>query len=91
MTIRDVNPTILEVAHHRNGICVEPFHVVRFKNDGQTMAGIVFADRGYVAVLGVDLLHQGIIAFSENSWRGDAFENPLRAAIEAYEKKMEVA
>jgi len=77
---------ILEVAHHRNGIAGGPFYVVRFKNDDQTMVGIVFEASGHVAVLDIDLLHQGVIAFSENSWRGDEFEPCLRRAIERYDK-----
>ena len=83
--MRQVNGTILEVAHHRNGVCGVPFHVIRFEEDDQVMVGIVFEGSGRVAVLGVDLLHQGTIAFAENSWRGDTFEFALRAAVEAYD------
>jgi len=83
--MREIDIKILEVAFHRNGVAGEGFHVVRFKSDDQTMVGIVFETSGNVAVMDIDLLHQGVIAFTENSWRGDVFEPCLRQAIERYE------
>ena len=84
----NVNVKILQVAWHRNGIAGEAFHVVRFQNDEQNMVGIVFKDRGHVAVLDTDLLHDGIIAMGENSWRGDVFEPQLREAVEQYDNRV---
>ena len=45
--MREVDIKILEVAFHRNGVAGEGFHVVRFKSDDQTMAGIVFEASGH--------------------------------------------
>ena len=89
--------TIQEIAHHRNGISGEPFAVVTFTwNDegvARPMLGVLFAnDRperpgGFVnprtAVLDRDRLRVGVIAFMENSWRGDDFDPFLRPAVNA--------
>jgi hypothetical protein len=83
---------ILKVAHHRNGMLGNSFHVVTFKNYDLTMVGIVFdKPEPYnfdkkVAILNIDLLSQGIIEFGENSWRGDEFADDLYKAVEEYEK-----
>jgi len=76
-----------EIAHHRNGICGCPFSVVKFFNTekGKTepMLGIVFDSEGCTtAVFHMDKLKEGIIAFGENSCRGDRFDKDLRDAIE---------
>jgi hypothetical protein len=76
-----MNLEIITIDHHRNGICGAPFWVVLFHEGGSRKVGILF-DRGfYCAVLDVDLLHRGDIAFTSNSWRGDHFEPDLRKAI----------
>lgn len=73
---------ILQYAHHRNGICGAPFDVLLFRfPDGANMLGIVFEEPYHVAVLDVDKLAQGDIAFMSNSWRGDVFEPHLREGI----------
>ena len=64
-----MNLTIIDIAHHRNGVCGAPFAVILFEHDGQC------------AVLDIDKLAQGDIAFGSNSWRGDHFEPSLRKAI----------
>lgn len=80
---------IVDVAHHRNGVSGEPFYVVRFKDGRQNMIGIVFEATGSVAVFDTDLLKQDVIAFGQNSWRGDDYEGDLRKAIEEWEKDRE--
>ncbi len=76
------------VAHHRNGVCGAPFHVVTFTanhDDGpEAMIGIVFDEPAHCAVLSMGLLAEGNIAFGVNSWRGDHYDGELRTAIEAY-------
>lgn len=77
-----------EIASHRNGICGAPFHVVlfTFDHDGKTlnMVGVVFDAPGHVAVFDNNKLAEDVIAFTLNSWRGDNFEAPLRAAIQEF-------
>ncbi len=45
------------------------------------MLGIVFEQASHVAVLQLDKLALGNIAFGVNSWRGDRYEPALRNAI----------
>jgi hypothetical protein len=83
--------TIEDIAYHRNGISGEPFHVVTFSDDrdedvaGRNMIAIVFEINMATAVFDRNLIGEGIIAFMENSYRGDHFDRELRAAIEAWE------
>ena len=82
--------TQFHIASHRNGISGAPFHVVTFhyREAGCThhMGATVFETPGHVAVLDLDATVAGNIAFGEgNSWRGDAFEDALRAAIAQWE------
>jgi len=76
--------TIIDLAHHRNGICGAPFDVILFEDagpEGSRKLAILFEQEAHCAVLDVDRLAQGDIAFGSNSWRGDHFEQPLRKAI----------
>jgi len=45
------------------------------------MLGVVFQQQYHVAVLNLDKLALGNIAFGENSWRGDQYEPHLRKVI----------
>jgi hypothetical protein len=75
---------ILDVAHHRNGICGAPFHVVLLHDtddEDTRKVGIVFEEPHHCAVLDVSKLARGCIAFGANSYRGDRFEESLRSAI----------
>ncbi len=77
---------IVDIAHHRNGICGAPFAVVLFENsgpEGSRKVGILFDEQYHCAVLEVARLAAGDIAFMSNSWRGDHYEPHLRQAIEA--------
>ncbi len=83
---------IIAVACHRNGICGAPFHVVLFEDggdEGSRKVGIVFEEPHNCAVLDVDKLAVGDIAFGSNSWRGDKYEPQLRQAISNYQTKGE--
>jgi hypothetical protein len=76
--------TIIDLAHHRNGICGAPFAVILFAEagaEGSPKVAILFEQDGHCAVLDVDKLAQGDIAFGSNSWRGDRYEPSLRQAI----------
>lgn len=66
---------IIAIAHHRNGVRGTPFDVLLFRERGSSMIGIVFDEPDYCAVLNVDLLAAGDIAFGSNSWRGDSDES----------------
>jgi hypothetical protein len=74
---------IITIDHHRNGICGSPFDVVLFEDTEATgrKVAIVFEQQYCCAVLDVDKLATGDIAFASNSWRGDDYEPLLRAAI----------
>lgn len=73
---------IIDIAFHRNGICGAPFNVFLFEDEGDgRKVGIVFEQKGHCAVLAVDKLASGDIAFGSNSWRGDHYESDLREQI----------
>lgn len=75
---------INSIAYHRNGVCGEGFHAVLFKcPDNGEMVATVFDEAGQCAVLQLAGLAAGTVAFGENSWRGDHYEDELRAAISA--------
>jgi len=82
---------IQEIAYHRNGIGGEGFHVATFTDDrdsdveGRQMVAVVFETAMHTAVFDRELLGQGVIAFRENSYRGDHFNSELRGAIAAHE------
>jgi hypothetical protein len=80
----------LVIAHHRNGVGGAPFDVILFKEygkGGSRKVGIVFDEPNYCAVLDIDLLAAGNIAFGINSWRGDDYEPHLRKAIQQQDAK----
>ena len=79
-----MNLQIIAFTHHRNGICGAPFAVILFEDtgpEGSRKVAIVFEQEAPCAVLDVDKLAAGDIAFGSNSWRGDHFEASLRKAI----------
>jgi len=76
--------TIIDIAHHRNGICGAPFQVALFEDqgpEGSRKVAILFDEPRYCAVLDIAKLAAGDIEFGSNSWRGDNYEAPLRQAI----------
>src|SRR5690348_949630 len=82
---------ILDVARHRNGCSGNPFYVVRFREGRDVMLGVVFDEQGNVAVFNEKLLGEGVIAWGENSWRGDDYEDFLREAAGKYDQKVAAA
>lgn len=69
---------VTEIDFQRNGVSGESFYVCRFmssESPERPLIGIVFDDRKYVAVIDPENLTQ--------HWRGDYYEDGLRAAIEA--------
>jgi hypothetical protein len=87
MTLRIKN--IANLAYHRNGIGGAPFYVVLFNDSESYKLGIVFDSPDHVAILDVGRLICGNIAFGENSYRGDVYETPLRAAIAKQMQQLE--
>jgi hypothetical protein len=81
-----MNVKVLSVAHHRNGICGEPFAAVVFiENDRRMVATIGFKgeapDPITCRVLDIDMLTIGNIAFGQNSWRGDDYGDVLAPLV----------
>jgi hypothetical protein len=79
--------TIIDIAHHRNGVSGAPFDVVLFKErgrQGSRKVAILFEEKYHCAVLDVAKLAAGDIAFGSNSWRGDDYEPGLRDAVTAF-------
>lgn len=69
---------LLSNSHHRNGVCGTPFDVALIRDeDGSTKVCIDFGGSDF-AVLQVDLLAQGDVAFGSNSWRGDHYADQVR-------------
>jgi len=78
---------IISIARHRNGVGGAPFDIVLFKDtggQGSRKVAILFEPAGFCAVLDVDKLATGDIAFGSNSWRGDDYEPPLRQAVQMH-------
>lgn len=72
---------LLSASHHRNGITGTPFDVALIKDeDGSTKVCIDFGGSDF-AVLQVDRLAKGDIAFGSNSWRGDHYSDEVRALM----------
>lgn len=77
--------TVKEVSSHRNGVTGKSFYVVSFKETGNgDMIGVIFSEPGNVAVFQQELLAKGTIAFGDNSWRGDVYEEFLRDALDKH-------
>ena len=72
----------------------DPDAVGEIPNAGGEMVAVVFdMDPGALApynprtaVFDRELLGAGVIAFADNSWRGDHYDRELRQAIEAWER-----
>ena len=77
--------TLEEIAFHRNGVSGAPFYVVNFLSGKKKMVGVVFAEKGHIAVFNRSMLGKGVIAFGKNSYYGDLFEPQLRKWVDKYE------
>lgn len=91
--MNDIKIKVKTIAHHRNGISGEGFHIVLFDDseNGPMMAVVLDRDAyerlGQVPcfVLNTDLLAKGEIRFTYNSWRGDNYYNLLLAEIDKWD------
>ena len=78
------NLQIIDADYHRNGVGGAPFKValVDDPNDGDTKLVIMFGQEGHTAVLSLDkLIQRDDITFGSNSYRGDVYEQELRAEL----------
>lgn len=74
---------LLSAEWHRNGVNGEPFITGLFTDeDGHTKMFVDFGEMRF-AVLQVDKLAKGDIAFGSNSWRGDLYVNEIRSLYDA--------
>lgn len=78
-----------EVSFHRNGVSGEGFHAVLFRErDGRhwrKFLATVFADRGVLSVICLDMLPEHGVNSVFNAWRGDYYEGDLRQHIARWE------
>jgi hypothetical protein len=84
--------SIIMDTYHRNGIDGAPFDVALFEDhgpDGSRKVAVLFESSRHCAILDVEKLAQGDIAFGSNSWRGDQYEPYLRKEIENRRSKAE--
>lgn len=78
------NLQILNADFHRNGVGGAPFKValVDDPSDGDVKLVIMFEEKYHTAVLSLDKLIQNEdIEFGSNSYRGDQFDDELRAEL----------
>jgi hypothetical protein len=78
------NLQIIDADLHRNGVGGQPFKValVDDPNDGDTKLVIMFEEQYYTAVLSLDkLIQDEDISFGSNSFRGDKYDDALRAEL----------
>lgn len=78
---------ILQKDWHRNGVGGNPFVVAVVQDDEADDRKIVimFEEQYSTAVLSLDkLIWDGTIAFGENSWRGDQYDDALREELFTY-------
>jgi len=79
---------IVDASFHRNGICGEGFWAILFEDDeGHMKFAAMFDEPMYCAVVQVDKLAAGDIAFGSNSYRGDNFDVELRPLLETWLEK----
>ena len=72
---------LITSSHHRNGVTGDPFDVALVTDDDGTTKVVVDFGGSAVAVLQVDLLAAGDIAFGSNSWRGDHYADRVRQLL----------
>lgn len=73
-----------EIAFHRNGVTGKAFNVGLVQTDvegiDKTMLIIQF-DQEHTAVFDFEKLKKGVIAFGENSWRGDVYAESFEKLV----------
>jgi hypothetical protein len=74
---------VVDSDYHRNGVGGMGFKValVDDPDEGDTKLVIMFEREYYTAVLSLDKLKDGDIAFGSNSYRGDRFDDVLRKQL----------
>lgn len=74
---------IVDSDYHRNGVGGAGFKValVDDADEGDTKLVIMFDREYHTAVLSLDKLKDGDIAFGSNSYRGDRFDDILRKRL----------
>lgn len=81
---------VVSVARHRNGIAGVPFTAVLFDDsDEGRMIATIFDPDGTAprcAVYHLARLVDGVIAFGENSWRGDRYADALVPLLAAWDR-----
>ena len=79
---------LLSIDHHRNGVGGEPFYVALWEDRGQKFLVTYFykdPSRCACAAVDVNLAAAGNIAFGENSWRGDHWQDAMLWAIKQHD------
>lgn len=74
---------LLSFSHHRNGVCGAPFYTGLFQDEDESIKMFVDFGGERFAVLQVDLLSKGDVAFGSNSWRGDRYSDKIRSLCKA--------
>lgn len=85
---------VKQIAYHRNGITGLGFHAVLFspaETPGQDFLATVFEEANAVAVVRLDIINVVGVEFGKNSYRCEAYEADLRAAIAAWRAGENVA
>lgn len=72
---------VLDHDRHRNGICGAPFTVAIIEDSESCKLAILFDAPDHCAVLDLEKLSNGDIAFGSNSYRGDCYEPGLRRML----------
>ena len=72
---------IIDIANHHNGISGAPFKQVVFKAGEATKIAILFETHNHCAVFDVKAPEHGRLRIGADAFRGDCFEQPLRAAL----------
>ena len=74
---------IVDADYHRNGTAGLPFKVavVDDANESDMKLVIMFEAEGHTAVLSLNKLMEEDISFGSNSYRGDLYEEALRAEL----------
>lgn len=77
------------IAHHRNGVMGESFYVCLFTENKKNLMGVLFPTDNLmtVSVFDVDLLHNGVISFGDNSFRGDEYYHDIKRWVHSFENQ----
>lgn len=93
--MRITNLELKTMDYHRNGISGVGFHVAVFvdhhpdEGKAMTMLGILFDndEECYCCAFNLKKLGEGNVAFGDNSFRGDYYEDMMRSWAADYDKE----